>query len=47
MASLAEVIRVRLDEIKDRVITGRRELENWEIRTARHLGPDQYRYETD
>ena len=47
MASLAEVVRVRLDEIKARVITGCQELEDWEIRIARHLGPDQYRYETD
>ena len=44
MASLLEVVRVRIDEIRARVIKEQETLNGWGVRHAKHLAPDVYDY---
>jgi len=47
MAELKDIIKVRLEEIAGGVISRSLELNGWEMRAARHLGPERYEYFDD
>lgn len=47
MPSLTHIVRRRVNEIKDRIVTDRIDIRDWECRKARHLGPEEYEYLSD
>ncbi|MCL5102716.1 MAG: alpha-mannosidase [Armatimonadetes bacterium] len=47
MTSLLDVLYVRLEEIKSRIIAREETLNGWQTRHAKHLAPEQYEYIDD
>ncbi|MHB9038757.1 MAG: glycoside hydrolase family 38 N-terminal domain-containing protein, partial [Armatimonadota bacterium] len=47
MASLLNVVRVRVEEIASQIVAKETILNNWDIRHAKHLAPEQYEYTDD
>jgi len=47
LPKFVDVIRVRVEELKDCVISKKSVLNGWEMRTAKHLGPNDYEFPHD